>query len=500
MRIFVSQLVMESNTFAPFPLGWRAYEEMGIHHGDATRVAPDGVFATLALWRDLAERAGHDVVEGLAAQAQPGGRTLRAVYEAFRDEILAQIQASGPLDVILLNLHGAMSAVGYDNCEGDLLTHIRALVGPDVVIGVELDLHCHTTSAMLRAVDILIAYKHYPHIDIADRAREVFRLSIDTAQHRIRPVMSVVDCRMVGLWHTTRAPMSDFVAAMNALEDSGEVLSVSLGHGFPFGDVAEGGARLWVITDDQQDRGDRIAMDLAQRFFALRDATKQPLLSIDQALDHAVDSTALPVVAADGADNPGGGAPSDSTFILERILARGVDNALVAFIYDPEAVKVLVEAGVGARFMLRVGGKSGVTSGNPVDLEVDLKAVLHDHAQSGFGMQWPLGTAVWIRAANGLDLVLTTVRSQPFDPDSIAKLGIDLSQKRLIVVKSIQHFHAGFAPLAKGGVIYVAAPGALMPDFANIPYLARSLDYWPRTEAVTPLLLTDWQDDRSTRP
>jgi microcystin degradation protein MlrC len=495
MRIFISQLVMESNTFAPIPLGRGAYEDMGIHHGDASVVAPDGVFATLALWRRLAETAGYEVIEGLAAQAQPGGRTLKAVYEGFRDEILENIRAALPVDIVLLNLHGAMSAVDYDDCEGDLLARVRSLVGPNVVLGVEVDLHCHATSAMLRSSDILIAYKEYPHTDIADRAEEVFRLSVATAQKRITPVISVVDCKMVGLWHTTREPMSGFVNRMRAHEDNGDALSVSLGHGFPWGDVAEGGARLWVITDKQQKKGDRLAEELAQQFFAMRDETAAPLMSIDEALDYAVGSDSFPVVGADVADNPGGGAPSDSTFVLDRIVARGVDNALVAFLYDPEAVKVLVDAGIGAKLDLRIGGKTGIASGNPIDLTVELKAVLHDHSQSGLGLRWPLGTAVWVRAANRLDLVLTTVRSQPFDPDSIEQLGIDLAAKRLIVLKSIQHFHAGFAPLAKGGVVYINAPGALTPDFITIPYSTRPLDYWPRSDITAPRLLEDWRDE-----
>jgi len=484
---------MESNTFAPIPLGLGAYEEMGIHHGDASAIAPDGVFATLALWRRLAESAGHEVIEGLAAQGQPGGRTLRNVYESFRDEILETIRAALPLDVILLNLHGAMSAVDYDDCEGDLLAQIRAQVGPDVVVGVEVDLHCHTTAPMLRCSDILIAYKEYPHIDIAERAHEVFQLSIATAEKRIKPVISAVDCKMVGLWHTTREPMAGFVDGMRAHEASGGALSISLGHGFPWGDIAEGGARLWVITDDQRERGDKLALELAERFFAIRDETVPPFVVIDEALDCAMQSTAVPVVAADGADNPGGGAPSDSTFVLERILAKGVDNALIAFLYDPEAARVLVEAGVGAKISVRIGGKTGPTSGNPVDLVVEVKAVLHDHFQSGLGLHWPLGTAVWIEAANHLDIVLTTVRSQPFDPASLEKLGIDLAKKRLIVVKSTQHFHAGFAPLAKGGVIYITAPGALTPDFVNIPYAKKPLDYWPRQDGVKPCLLTEWR-------
>ncbi|WP_174246526.1 M81 family metallopeptidase, partial [Burkholderia sp. L27(2015)] len=138
---------------------------------------------------------------------------------------------------------------GYDDCEGDLVAHIRRIVGPDVIIGIELDLHCHYTELMHRSTDVIIAFKEYPHIDTEERGRELYRLLVDAASGRIRPVTAVFDCKMVGLWHTTREPMKSFVQRLQAVESQAGVLSVSLGHGFPWGDVPEAGARLWVVTD-----------------------------------------------------------------------------------------------------------------------------------------------------------------------------------------------------------------------------------------------------------
>lgn len=490
MRVFISQLITESNTFAPFPTNCADFEEMGIRHGDATTVDPDGVFSVLAQWRCRCEAQGHQVVEGLAAQAQPGGRTLRAVYEAFRDEILDHLKGSLPLDAVLFNMHGAMAADGYDDCEGDLLGKVRAIVGDDTAIGVELDLHCHLTDRMLRAANILVGYKQYPHTDIAERAEDVAALTLATAEKRIAPVTSVVDCHMVGLWHTTREPMVSFVAKMTELEQDESVLNVSFGHGFPWGDVEEAGAKLWVITDNDRAKGDRLAIDLANELVSLRDETRQPLLSIDEALDHVQQSPHYPIVAADGADNPGGGAPSDSTFILRRVIDRGVEDVLIAFLHDPQAVNILAGAGTGATLDMRIGGKTSVASGDPVDLRLEVKAVIDEHYQTGIGLRWPLGRTVWARGARGLDLILTSIRSQPFDPSCLEKLGVDLTARRLIVVKSIQHFHAGFAPVARGGIVYVAAPGALNPDFATIPYRKKSPDFWPRRDDVRPELIS----------
>ncbi len=479
MRIFSAQLATETNTFTPIPTGLRSYQQMGIHHGDASLVAPEGAFSVLLEWRRLSRLDGHQYIEGLAAQAQPGGRTVRGVYEDFRDEILRDIEAALPLDAILLSLHGAMAAEGYDDCEGDLLERIRAMVGPQLPIGVELDLHCHLTWAMTRATDIIIAYKEYPHTDLLERAGEVYRLTLAAARREVKPVISVSDCRMVGLWRTTTPQMRSFIDQMTALEQQPRVLSASFGHGFPWGDVAEGGAKTWVVTDDRADLGERCARGLTDWLWDNREIARASTVDIEEALDIVAAAASTPLVLADGADNPGGGAPSDSTFILRKMLQRRIGNSAIGFMFDPAAVATCCEAGVGATLALRIGGKLGPTSGQPLDLSVTVRAIREHHSQKGLSLTWPMGTAVWVETAHQIDILLTSVRSQPFDPEAFTQLGISLSSKRAIVLKSTQHFHEKFAPLAQR-VIYVDAPGALSHDFATLPYTMRSSNYWPR--------------------
>ena len=117
----------------------------------------------LARWRQLAAASGHEVVESLGAVAQPGGPVDMEVYESFKQEILSDLEQAMPVDVVLLQLHGAMSATECDDCEGDLLKAVRQLVGPDAVIGAELDLHCLLSPEMVDCADLLVSYKEYPH-------------------------------------------------------------------------------------------------------------------------------------------------------------------------------------------------------------------------------------------------------------------------------------------------------------------------------------------------
>jgi microcystin degradation protein MlrC len=311
------------------------------------------------------------------------------------------------------------------------------------------------------------------------RARELYRILVDTALGRARPTTAVFDCKMVGLWYTTEEPMKSFVERLRSFEGRDGVLSVSLGHGFPWGDVPESGARLWVVTNDDPERAAALSKQLGREFWDLREQTTTRWLEIDAALDLALSEVGGPVVMADIADNPGGGAPGDSTFILRRLLERGVGAAVVGVIWDPDAVRVCTQAGPGAVIPLRVGGKSGVVSGDPVELQVTVRATAVDHSQTGLGFSEPLGAAAWVEAAGGLHLVLASVRTQVLGTDAFTGLGLTLADKKLIVVKSTQHFHAQFAPLASR-VVYVSTPGALSPDFANIPYRVRDLNYWPR--------------------
>jgi microcystin degradation protein MlrC len=480
VKLFMAALATETNTFSPLPTGRAAFMgERSWFRDDGSRQPPQMANIPLITWRGLAEAQEHEVVESICTFAQPGGTTVRRVYEELREMLLADLRAALPVDVVLLFLHGAMVADGYDDCEGDTLARVRAIVGLAATIGAELDLHCHLTELMRGAADILVTYKEYPHDDIAARAEDVYRLSVRTAAGAIRPVMEYHDCRMVSMWRTPVAPMRGFVDRMSALEGRDGILSVSFGHGFPWGDVADVGAKLLVIADGDAAKAAALARRLGEEVWAMREATAPRHDTIDAAIDRALAASGKPFVLADVADNAGGGAPSDSTAILRRLVERGVRGAASGCYWDPQAVRICCEAGEGARLTLCIGGKCGTASGDPIDLPVTVRRLAEDHAQSGLsGGRAEFGPSAWV-AADGIDLVLVSLRQQVFAPDAFTDLGLTLDDKRIVVVKSTQHFYTAFAPIA-GEVRYVAAPGAVAPDYAAIPYTKLTHPYWPR--------------------
>lgn len=479
MKIFAAGLNTETNTFSPIPTGIDDFDVTRLDDlKDGTRRLSDMI--PFDQWQQKARTRKDHFLFGLYAWAHPAGLTSTTSYENLRDELLASLQVSGPVNVVLLCLHGAMVAQGYDDCEGDLITRIRQQVGPEVIIAAELDLHCHLTQAMIENTNIIITFKEYPHVDVSARGDELFDLAIEASLGHSHPTMALFDCKMVGLYPTSTPEMRSFIDTMVATEQMNDVLSVSFGHGFTYGDVPDAGGKMLVVTNNNLPLAQRLAKKLGLQVFALRHRINFNALSMEKALQKAlliaakpVNDQIKPVVVADQSDNAGGGAPSDSTFVLRWLLDHKTRDAAIAIFYDPQVVKLAIAAGVGAKLQVRLGGKMGVTSGDPLDLSVTISAIKKNYIhrfpqEEGEPAFIPIGDTIALHCA-GVDIVVSSERCQCFSPCIFDDLGIPVNKKRLLVVKSTQHFYGAFSSIASE-IIYMAGPGAVPPIVQRIPY------------------------------
>lgn len=488
MRLFSATIATETNTFSPLPTSLDAYKEsVFLRPGEHPTDAPRMCTAPLFVARQRAAAEGFTLIEGSCFAASPAGTTNRADYEFMRNEVLAQLKAALPLDGVLFGLHGAMVAHGYDDVEGDILERTRAIVGPECVIGVELDPHCHLTVKRVRLADVTVLYKEFPHTDVVERAEDVLTLVLRTIRKQIRPTTSLYDCRQIGSYPTTLPLMRAFVDKMAAMEGKDGVLSISIGHCFPYADVPELGGRILVITDNDEAKADRLASEIGREFVAMRGRTAPDYLLADEGIAAALAFNASPVVLADPADNAGGGAPSDNTSILRRLIQRNVEGAALGPIWDPIAVRLCFDAGLGAQFPLRFGGKIGPTSGQPVDAVVSVAALQRDCWQSFGPTQVPLGDCAAIRIG-GVEVVLISNRTQALGLELFRNLGIEPTERTLVVVKSTNHFMAAFGPIARK-VIYVDSDGPLSRDYRKIPYSKVNRPIWPLDEQTSPGLI-----------
>lgn len=481
MKLFIGGLITETNTFSPLPTGRANYEETALFFGDATKHPSKWASSALLRWREMAEHHGFDVHEGLFAMAQPAGPTVRSVYDEFSGALIDGVAQARP-DMVLLSLHGAMIAEHCGDCEGEILRRVRESVGPDVPVGVELDPHCHITDEMVEFADVIITYKEYPHTDIADIAEHLFDLIVRLRAGEIKPVPTVFDCRMINIWRTTFEPMRSFVSSLRSAEDEGDVLAISFAHGFPWGDVADMGAKLLIYTDNAPDTGDAVAARLFDEVWAIRDEAGLPCVSLNDALEKArttrQEGDTRPAVIADVTDNPGGGAPGDNTDMLHAIILEGVENAALSPLWDPQAVKICFDAGEGAKISLRIGGKCGRASGAPLDLFVTVETLRRDVTQTLRGVNISMGDCALIKTG-GIQIVLNSVRTQTLGLDAFSALGINPLDCDILFVKSMNHFAAEFGPIARA-LCYVTGAGALPVDFAAIPYVNLVRPMWPR--------------------
>ncbi len=478
MRIFTAALATETNTFSPICVDRRAFE--------ASLYAPPGTHpetptlcsAPITVGRRIAVEKGWEVIEGTATWADPAGLVNRRTYEELRDEILEQLRAAMPVDAVVLGLHGAMVADGYEDTEGDFLSRVREIVGPDILVCAELDPHSHLTAKRRTAANFFVYFKEFPHTDFVDRAEDLWRIAIDTLEGRVKPVMSVFDCRMIDVFPTSREPMRSFVDKIMAMEKSdADILSISVIHGFMAGDVPEMGTKLLVVTDNKPDKGSAIARDLGLDLFSKRGTFIMPQIDEKQAVSEAMAAASGPVVIADLWDNPGGGTAGDATVILRELLDRGATDTAIGTIWDPMAVQICMAAGEGAEIPLRFGAKSAPGTGNPVDGLVKIIRLV-PNAEMRFGESFaPFGDAAHIQL-DGIDIILNSTRAQSFDPSLFSVMGIDPTTKKILVIKSTNHFYASFSKIASQ-ILYCSAGTPYPNNPARTPYRRARKDLWP---------------------
>lgn len=434
--------------------------------------------APITVGREVCAAKGWTLIEGTAAWADPAGLVNRQTYEGLRDEILDQLRAALPVNAVVLGLHGAMVADGYLDPEGDFLSRIRDIIGPDVLLCAELDPHSHLTEKRVKAADFFVVFKEFPHTDFVDRARDLWRIAVDTLEGRAKPVMSVFDCRMIDVFPTSREPMRSFVDKLMQIEATdADVLSLSVIHGFMAGDVPEMGTKIIAVTNQAADKGAELARTLGLELFSKRGTFMMPQIDEKQAVEQALANPKGPVVIADMWDNPGGGTAGDATVVLAELLERGVSNAAVGMIWDPIAVQICMAAGEGAEIPLRFGAKSAPGTGNPIDGLV-MVTKLVPNAEMRFGDSIaPFGDAACIRL-QGVDIILSSVRVQSYDPSLFTALGVDPIAKHILVVKSTNHFYAAFSKIASE-ILYCSAGSPYPNTPATNLYRRVRRDIWP---------------------
>ncbi len=489
MRIALGGILHETSTCVQTQTTIRDFEfDRGIIRGDDLLQRFRGTNVCTGGFIDGADEVGFEPVPLLRAAAFPGGLIVREDYEAIKQELLDRLAAAetegGPVDGVLLDLHGAMVVDGIDDGDGDVIAAIRSAIGPERPIVVTQDLHGNHTRHRVDQSDVLVGFDTFPHVDMAERGLEAAQLIARIVRGEIRPEMAIHQLPM--FWSTVRQvtahpPMNAVIERLHETEQQPKILTATVSTGFPWADVPEVGSSVIVVTDGDQELAQQTADEFGKWIWERRETWFAPPVTVRDALAEGERIGRHPIILADHTDNTGGGSPGDSTEVLRTMLELELEDALLLYMVDPDVARQAHEAGVGQRISVSLGGKSDPVQGPPVTAEAEVVAVSNgDFAYDGpmlAGLTGNMGTSAWLRIG-GVSVVVVCAREQPFDTAFARSLGIDCHSMKYIAVKSAAHFRAAFEPIA-GSILNVDAAGIHTHVFKDLPFHKRTRPVFP---------------------
>ena len=481
--VLTAEFAHETNTFSSRQADHAAFLAHEMHLGEDARRARRGTNTPLGGFLDVADTHGWQTIHAISAAAAPSGYVTRDAFERIAGCIVACAQASkSQINGVLLGLHGAMVPEFCDDGEGELLKRLRAVLGRSIPIAITLDPHANVTPEMVALADIIVSYKTYPHVDMRLCGHHAAGLLQRTMLGEIKPRTISAHRPMleeVNGGRTDIGPMIDRIARARAYEAEPHVLAVSVNGGFGNADITEIGPTVLVTADISVSTDltahHAFAQSLMDDVWERRFERLNNYLSVDEAAQRAVafDAAKGPLIIADYADNPGGGAYGDGTNLLAALLRAGVQQACLGPMVDPELAASLQHSTVGARMLVSLGGKTDArVGGPPLELVAELVSLSDgDYVGDGpmiGGLKRSWGPTAVLRV-DGVTILVVTQPCQIYDQQQFRAFGIDPSAMRVIALKSMQHFRAAFEGIA--GDIVVCDSGALCtPDLAKLSY------------------------------
>ena len=478
--IAVGGIQHETNTFAPTKASLKAFEAGGSRPPLTT--GPDlftrvkGKNLSVAGFAEQIEALDHHTYALTWGAASPSDVVTEHAFEHIAGLILDGLKAAPPFDAVYLCLHGAMVTEHLQDGEGELLRRVRDQIGPDKPLVASLDLHSNTTPEMMENADLMVAYRTYPHVDMADTGARTARLLDDMLRRDRKPAKAFQQIPfLIPLnWQCTMMQPAQGLYERLADMESGDVMHTSFTPGFPAADIHHCGASVFTYGWTEE-AAQASCQQLAADVNGLESAFNGTIYSPDEGVQEAMrlaERATRPIVIADTQDNPGAGGDSNTAGMLHALVENRADGAALGLMIDPAAAEIVHRAGVGAEVNLTFGGHSGFDGDDPFEALYTVES-LHDgrfDATGPFykGAEFNLGPSACVRIG-GNRVVLACTKVQMADQAMYRFVGIEPTEQNILVNKSSVHFRADFAPIAEE-ILVCAAPGPMIADPADLPW------------------------------
>lgn len=495
MRCVIALMQHETNTFSPLQTPLNAFarglgrtnppsgEEALRSYGSA-----DFAFAAMV---DVAKARGAEISIPIAAYAEPSGKVDDQAFDALCKAICDDV-AQG-CDAVLLDLHGAMVCESIDDGEGELLRRIRA-VSPKVPIGVALDFHTNLSDDMVRHSTVIDGYRTYPHIDM-----------YETGERAARSLFHIIDngVETKSVWRTVpmmthmikqtplEQPMKDIMNLAIAAVDSKKVMNAAVFGGFPLADIPIVSLSVYMMELADSTNGTHLVNTLCDMAWERRADFEFFPDALSDSIAEVKTYNNFPVVIADHGDNTGAGGSSDDLTVLGEMLKQGLSGIVAGPIWDPEAVDKLVFAGEGAELGIRVGGKTHVPAIGQKSYGLVLEGKVEKITNGRFTISGPMQTGLVVNLGRSVlfkteavELLISEERWEPYDTGCFHHVDINPEDRKFVLIKSRQHFRAGFEPIAKH-IVLAAGPGVCSSDYQQFTFEHLTRPIYPLDRQMT---------------
>ncbi|WP_406626660.1 M81 family metallopeptidase [Portibacter marinus] len=461
-RIAIAGLAIESSTFSPAQTEEEAFfARTGEEIFDIYPfMEEDSEIRKRAIW--LPTLKGHSL---------PGGIVTAEAYESLVGKMLDLLEENMPYDGVFFDIHGAMSVVGLDDPEGDMIKRVRDVVGKDVLISTCMDLHGNVSQTLARHTHLMTAYRMAPHEDAMEsKQRAVENLLVRIENGKGKPAYKAwipVPILLPGEKTSTRIePAKSIYAAIPSVADQEGVIDAAIWVGYAWADEPRNHAVVMVTGDDKEKVGQG-AEKLARLFWDARNEFEfvAPVATLEESLDMAIKAEENPFIISDMGDNPTAGGAGDVTWTITEILNRPEfkdadgPELIYASIPGPEFVEEAVKLGVGETIKASAGAAVDDRYAGPVELEGEIMAIEHGDRNAETEVVVKIGS---------VNVVVTRKRKPYHRVSDFTNLGLDPTEADIVVVK-IGYLVPELYDIRKGWVMALT-PGGVDQDLERLPY------------------------------
>jgi microcystin degradation protein MlrC len=469
-RVGILGFLHESNTFLGVPTRWEDFASTSMTTGDALRQHWHAAHHEIGGFFEGCAAEGLDAVPGFSTYAVPSGAIATEDFERIANALIGALDTMGPLDGLLVALHGATVGETHRDADGEILRRLRVRLGDAFPIVVTLDLHANVSQQMVDRATAIVAYRSNPHLDQRARGAEAARLLSAVLRGHSKPVMALAAPPLaVPIAVQKTSDLFLFRDLEDVLQWPG-ILSASVCLGFYYADVEEMGTTFLAVADNDPALANRAVEYLASRAWARRDELIAKLPTPAEAVAAAMVAPAKPVVLMDIGDNVGGGSAADSLVLFEECLRQGARNALVV-LYAPAQVERCVAAGIGNQINL------GFCAGHVKLLSDGL--FTERKVRHGGWMHCDQGLTAVVETPESHTVILTTRRMAPMSLEQIRSVGVIPETKDILIVKGVVAPQAAYREVA-AEIVLVDTPGPTANDPASFTYQHRRRPMFPR--------------------